>query len=344
MGGVLGGIVGGVADIAGSIIGDASSSDERNAAKAAAEKAIKTIQETGAPPETAKEIFLKEFKSAGILTPEMEQNINVKFQPIVESKEGREAQMNALRQLQQISSGGLRPEDRFALSQIEQQTARENQAAQNDVIRNLAQRGQAGGGAELAARLQASQAGANQLSNQGLQVGALASQRALEALANTGSLAGNLRSQDYNAASRNADIANEMERFNIQNQLNVQQRNINARNAAQEKNLDVAQGLLNKNTDQTNQELLRQNQAKVADWQNKMTQNRLIADAYNQQSKLNQDEAAATQNKWSSIGKGVGGIAAGVGKYYNDQPKPVLNQDEEETTNKIKGYKLPWQE
>lgn len=307
------------APLIGGIIGNMSSAAQRAAAAAAAQNAVNTIQSTGAGPDLARQIYLKEFQSAGVLTPELEQAINTGPSQVAQIKEDpstRDAQMKALNLLAQKSQSGLSPIDMANLNQIQTQIATQNEGRRQAIMQNFASRGQAGSGNELLAALQNSQSGANSANSQGLGVAAQAQQAAAQALSQYGQLGGQVRGQDFSNAQVKANAADEFNRFNVSNQIAQQARNVANQNAAQSYNVQNNQNISNANTNQANQEQLRQRAAEQQMYTNKFNQNVAEANAYNGQASNLTNQANSTAAQWAGMGSGVGaGASAGLNAY-----------------------------
>lgn len=130
-----------------------------------------------------------------------------------EAPEAVAAQKAALARLQQISEKGYTAEEQAALNRIQQESAAQAAQQQAALRSQMAQRGTAGSGAELAMNL----AGLGQQSAQqyqaGLDVAAQAQRRALQGLQSTGSLAGQMREQGYGEAARRAGAEDERRRL-----------------------------------------------------------------------------------------------------------------------------------
>ena len=316
--------IGGVASLAGSLIGNSTANNAMDAAQAATQKAVDAINAVGASPDLAKQIFLQQYQQAGILTPEIEQNINAHFQSIAgPSSQVTNAQNSALSQLAQQSQAGLTPTDRLALAQVQQQSAKQGQAAQGAIMQNLAMQGLTGqgvSGAGIAAKLGAAQNASNQGAMQGLQIGANSSQEALQALAQMGNQANTMNSQQFSQNQAQANIQNEQNRFNTQNQLATQQQNVQTQNAAQAANLANKQAISNANTSQANQEAQREVAAQQTMYQNAMQHAQGVANAYTgqgqQTAQFGQNKAGATTGMFG----GLASAAAGIGSYLGNQP------------------------
>jgi hypothetical protein len=259
-GGPMGAMVG--AQLIGGIVANGAASKDRAARDAASKQAIQILLDAGYPPDISKQLVLKEYKANGIYTPELEQDVEqatTEMSAIKENKQVTDLQLNALKQIAQRAHGGLTPEDRVAMMNLQDQMAQQNQQQQAALQQSLAQRGIAGGGAEIAGALASSQ-GALQAGAQGARdLMANQSKRALEALAQQGSLSGQIRGQDFDVASAKAQAADAMKRFNVGNQLGVNQRNVEAKNQALVQDWMNKQGISNKNIDLANTEQERMN-------------------------------------------------------------------------------------
>lgn len=316
---ITAGIVAATAAIAGSVTGHVLSKSSRNKAQTLIDESYDLLIKNGYPPDLSQKLIYSKFKEAGILSPELEQHISLGPSAVVGISEDpslRLAQSSALQKLQDVSRGGLRPEDRAAYNQLRAENERALQGKVGQIQQGFQSRGQGGQGAELAAQLMASQEGANRASSQGDQIAADASRRALEALSSSGELAGRVRSQDFNVNQARANSADEFQKFNAANSMAIQARNIQAKNAAQMANLQNAQNISNQNTSMGNQELARQNEARRQHYLDQMNRTQMIANAKTNQANVYNNQAANTAQNWQSIGAGVGGAING---YANNQ-------------------------
>lgn len=279
-GGGLGASIGG---LVGGLIGQDQASGDRTKGQGYTEQAFQELLGLGLPPDLSKEIILQHFQEAGQLTPEMEQNIEQTYSALVNMQErdtGRNAQLEALTKLKGLSQTGLGAEDRAALNQVRDEVQRNLEGKRQQILQNMQARGMGGSGAELISQLQASQGSANQASAEGDRLAAMAQQRAREALMQSATLGGQVRGQDYTADLNRAQAEDQLNRFNIQNQIAREQRNVSSRNQAQAANLQNRQAIMNSNVAQANQELLRQNQAKRDYWNDLAKRNQIRSGAY----------------------------------------------------------------
>jgi hypothetical protein len=313
-------IIGSLGQIGASIIGSGAAGADQAQANADVQNAINAVISTGMPPNMAQQVILQQYAAAGKLTPQMEQTINATFQQINPNQAGMNAQMQALQQLQQVSQTGQTAAGRLALQQAQTAAGRQNEAQQNAVIQDMAQRGEAGSGAELAARLSAAQNNANQLSQSSNQVAANVAQNALGALSASGSLGGQIQGEQTGLAAQNAQIANLQQQFNTQNQLAIQQQNVQAQNQAQAQNLANQQALANANVSQANTEAERELQGQMQTYQATQGQNQLVANAYLGGAQNARYNAGQTQQTAAGIGSAIGDIGAGLSTLGGSTP------------------------
>lgn len=308
-------IGGALSGVAGGIIGNMASSADRKAAAAASQKALEEIERVGAPPDLAKEILLREYKSAGVLTPEVEKQVDLgvsKVSQIKEAPELRDAQMGALRKLQEASQVGFTPQARAAMQEARTQAQRDAQAKMQQILQQQQARGLASAGSTLAAQLQAGSAAAAEEGEAALKTGAMASQAALQAAAQSGQLGSQIRGQEFDIARTKAGAEDQfaLQRFN--EAVSRQQRDVASRMGAQQYNLAQQQRLMDMNVAQRNAELQRQRAAEAQQYQLALQRAGMRAGAYTGQAQQLQQQAAQTQQGWSQIGGGVGAGLMGL--------------------------------
>lgn len=317
-------LVGAVAaPVVGGLVGGIMGGKSRKQQMAMMQQAYNELNKLGLPPDLSKEIIMREFESQGVLTPQLESDINLAASEVAKIQEDpslKAAQMEALSTLGQVSRQGLRAEDRAALNEVRNQIARDTEARRQQVLQQMQARGMGGSGGELLAQLQGSQAAEDQASAQADRLAAQASQNALSALAQRAQLAGSVRSQDLTADEMRARALDERNRMLWQNSQALQQRNIAALNAAQQANLANKQRLAEMNVSQANQELQRQNEAKRDYWQDQLGLARAKASALTGQAQAYGQEAQRKQDMFSGIGSAVGQGFGAYGAYQAKQP------------------------
>jgi hypothetical protein len=180
-------------------------------------------------------------------------------------------QRDALSKLSQIgNNNGMTEADRAALAETMAQTnanAASQRAAQ---IQQLQSEGNAGTGAELAARLSGVQGSANNNALAGANVAQSAQARALAAL--QASLQGNanLNTQQFNQQAQKAQAQDLVNQFNAQAQQNVNLANAGYQQAANTNNFNTANTIAGTNTDIMNKQALMPLNAANQNFQNQL--------------------------------------------------------------------------
>lgn len=156
--------------------------------------------------------------------------------------EAAAAQKNVLQRLQQISEKGYTPEEQAALNRIQQQSAAQAAQQQAALKSQMARRGVAGSGQELAMNLSnLGQQSANQY-QAGLDVAANAQRRAFQALGQQGQFGQSFREQAFGEAARRAGAEDELRRLRGQAGMDVAANKLRASTGSAQ---DIA-GLQNK--------------------------------------------------------------------------------------------------
>lgn len=145
-----------------------------------------------------------------------QQSQGSEFGNIQEDPRLRTSQINTLRELEGIyQNEGMTPADEAAMRLAQNQVAQRAGSDYASINQMLARRGQMGGGERAAALYsQAGQTAANTLGQMANESQIAARQRALQALEAGGSLAGNIRGDDYRLASDRARAQDYINQFN----------------------------------------------------------------------------------------------------------------------------------
>lgn len=177
-----------------------------------------------------------------------EQNPTLVTGQTAEAKAGGQARLDALSRYQQLSNDGTDVQSKLLQQEAARTAAANNQGMQGQIQDNMARRGMAGSGNELALALSAQQ----QAGQTGALVGQKNAQSAyntrLDALAQAGRLGGDIQNDANSLEGKNAGITNA---FNERTTAARQSYNNNAaqtRNLGQLTNLNNAQDAANKNT------------------------------------------------------------------------------------------------
>lgn len=153
----------------------------------------------------------------------------------------RQKQLQAIGGVEELSQTGLSAIDRAALTEIQNQIAAQERGQRESILQNMAQRGLAGSGQELAAQLQGSQAASQQASTQGMQQAAQAQRARTQALSQLAELSGGIEQTDFQREQQRQAAQDAINQFNVQN-----------RNVAGLRNLQTQQDIANLNAQERN--------------------------------------------------------------------------------------------
>ena len=309
------------APIVGGIIGSEQAGAQQRSADAAMQSALAQFGGITIPDIEEQKLLLETPELVGEYSPELEQFIELgpsAMEQVSVDPRLRQAQMSALEQISGVAQEGLTPADIAALETARRGAAAEAQAKQGQILQEMQARGQGGAGAELIARLKSAQSGADRLSQEGLNVAQIAQQRALQALAQQGSLSGQIRGQEFGEQSDVARAKDIVNQFNVQQQQGLQQRNVAAQNQAALRNLQEKQRLAEQQTAIRNYQQEQNKALQQQKFQNRMQLAGARAGQYGQRAQQASQRAGQAAQMWSGIGQGVGTGLMGAANYFGD--------------------------
>lgn len=305
------------APVVGGIIGQYASAADARAARDRMSEAIGAVRDLQIPDIEKQKIVLERLSQQGLLTPEMEAEVNQQMSGMKDIREDtglRDIQRSVIEDLRQYGKTGLTAEDRAALNQSRLEVARDAQARQAAVLQGMAARGMGGSGMELAAQLQSSQASADQASQDSNRIMAMAQQKALQNLIASSNQASALRGQDFDVAARTAQAQDAINAFNANLSAGRQSRNVSAKNVAQATNLGEKQRIADTNVGFGQKEEIYNKELIQQQFQNQMAKANALSGILQGASAASDKEAAAKRAMWSQMGQGAGTAIAGAGK------------------------------
>ena len=310
--------------VAGAIIGNSQAQSQRDAAMAAQQNALNQYLGMSAPSIAGQQLNLQDYQNAGPYQAQNEQALamgptamgNISVDPRL-----AQAQMAALSQLSQTGQMGMTPAEAAALASAQQNAAGQAQAKNAQIMDQFARTGMGGSGAQLAAQLQNSQGAAQMLANNSNQVAQNAQQNALQAISQSGGLAGQIGAQQFGQQAEIARAKDYINQFNTQNSQNVQNTNVQNANQAALRNLQNQQNLMNQNTQLSNQQQQYNKQLQQQQFNNQMALASGRAGQYQGIANTQNNYAGNTANMWAGIGQGVDtGAGAAYNAYNNANP------------------------
>ncbi len=272
-------------------------------------------------PEELK-VQLQQMVYRGDITPEMAQTVMQdpsKMNEIMTDPSAKSAQLQALQQLQGISTqGGMTATDKAQLGDIQSQQAQAERGTRGAIQQNAAERGISGSGLDLASEMANQQGSATRGNQAGLDVAAQAQQRALQAIQASGQLGGQIEGQNFGEAASKATAADAINKFNTQNRQSVQMANVAATNAANARNVETKQNVSDQNTGIANTQAMTNAQAHQTAYQDALSKASGVAGAENN---IAAGQRTAAGQKLGFEG-GLIGTAGQVGAgYLAGQPK-----------------------
>lgn len=288
----------------------ADQADKKNTqAENARKNAMNQFAGIDVPTVDSQTLALQNYQNAGELTPEMQQQIalgNTNMDSISTDPRLQAAQMQALQQISGLASGRPQAGDMAGFELARQNVAGEQQAQQGKILQDMQQRGQAGSGAELLAKLKGNQVGAQTLANQQLEQAKAMQAARMQALNQQATMSTQIRGQDYNEQSNLANARDQIAKYNAANAQNVSNTNVGAKNLANAQNLQNKQNLSNQNTEtQNNQQKYNKNLLQTQ-FQNKIQKAGGVAAQLNNQANADQQAGANTAAGWAQFGQGAG--------------------------------------
>lgn len=316
-------ISGAVSAVSGIINGIANMSAQDRAA-AAQDKALQEWLKINIPDPEQQKLALEKFVQQGELVPELEGAIQAnpsEFKKITTSAFDKVAQNRALSELENIGySGGLRLQDKAALQDATMEGQVRDRANRMAISEEMNRKGMGGSGFEVASQLMGQQGGADRDAQNSLRIAAQAQDRALQSIMGAGDLATKYRNQEYGEKSAAATAADRINMFNTQNLQDVQQRNINAQNAARASNLAQKQKTADMNTSNANYQQEYNNKLGQQYFENQAKKAAGAQGIYNNQGNLAIQQGQTTGNMFSNLGNAASGAGTAISNknYWDD--------------------------
>lgn len=329
-------LAGAGANVLGGVLGGNAS--KKAAAQAAAaqqamyEKNIALLESVGIPSIEAQEIALNNPEYVGDLVAEAQGEsalTEIATDPIL-----RQNQMNALAQTKELSEQGLSTVDRIAMDEANQEATQADKGRRAQILSQMAQRGTADSGVQLAMQLASAQ-DANQNANQAANnVTKNAYNNRIAAMNNLASQSAGMEQADYGRQAQAATAQDAIQRFNV-----------GTRNQVAQQNQANRQNIANQTSTNANQQEMYNKGLLQQDYNNRLSRAQsqvgLNTSAGNNQAQNALTAGAGKANMYSSIGQGLGNAATAYGSYSAKQPNPYGTatgmEDDRDEFNRLKG-------
>lgn len=253
------------------------------------------------------------YQQVGEYTPEVyDPRISGEFRGIDEDPEAQLMQLRNLRRLEDVAREGLPLSDRLQAEEAQRALASEGARAREAIVSELARRGRAGGGAELAAKL----AGAGQQEELARGMGSdLAQQllnRRLMAMGQLGAETGAYRQQNIGKEAMISEMQNRYNQWlsdlNTQAAANAAQQ----KNIAQTYNLGERQRLADTNVAQRYQAAQDRNQQLTQAYQNQLAKAKGITKVTEGLALSQAAKEAAKRESTQKAGQGIDQSSLGI--------------------------------
>ena len=203
------------------------------------EEAVQRLKDMGVPSAEAQRIVLESPELVGL--QEFRQLGPSEFGGIETDPRLRQAQMDALSQIEKFGGAGLTDSEKAQAFMMQREASGSEQARQKAILQNMAQRGVGGSGIELAAQLSSGQASAERRAMAQAQLAGQAQQRALQAISQGGQLAGQIRGQSFGEQAQQAGAQDAISRFNAQQRAQIEAANLGRQQNIEQQRAGAAQ-------------------------------------------------------------------------------------------------------
>lgn len=322
----LGLLIGGVASAGAGLAGHLANMSAQDRAQMLQEKGVQEWLALHIPDPQEQKLALEKFVSTGEIHPKLENPIKAAESDLAKVSQDprlKESRMRSLQALENQGMGGEDIQDAAAREKAIIESGAANRGRQQAIVGDLGRRGQLGGGLELQARLDQSQADQDQNSKQALDLEGQRRIRALNAISGAGNLAGDIQSQEYGMNKDRALASDAINLFNTKNSQDVQTRNINAQNEAARYNMDKSQALSDKNTGLSNFEQQYNKELNQQAFDNQAKKAAGVSGQYGQQAAGQIAAGQSAAQMWGNVASGVGNIAYGASNLSKQKQPPA---------------------
>lgn len=194
------------------------------------------------------DILMEQLLMTGELSPETyEVDANRDPSLISEDPALRESQLRSLGGMERIGAEGLPLQDRLMAEQAQRRVGSEFQRANDSIVADLARRGRAGGGTEVAARTAAAGNAAELARGMGSDLAMQSVGNRVMGLRESSDMAGGMRGQDRSTAAINAQMQNRVNEWLAQLDTQAARDAARSREASQLYNVGQRQRLSDAN-------------------------------------------------------------------------------------------------
>lgn len=285
-------------------------------------KMVRLWQKLETPDYDMRDLDPEELKIVAEFFPNVyEAAIPDEVKTVADSPEIRDAQTRGLAHIERVAREGLPLAERLSAQRQGRALAAESSRVQGGIVRGLQERGRAGGGTELQARLAGSQQAGEVAGAMGSDLMARAEQNRIQAAQDMVNAATGIRGQDIALRQSNASMINRFNEFVSQAMNQARQYGAGAQERAQAYNVGTRQGIDDQNVSTRNYFAERnqnnRNQLLGQGYQDELARLGGLSSALGQQAQGEYAEQAARAQALRSIGQSGGQAAGGAYDWYN---------------------------
>ena len=240
-----------------------------------------------------------------------------------------QVQKDAMKQMMDLAkagSGDAQYQAQRAEGEVSAQNARKRQ--QQDMLRQYASQGLAGGSQELLAGVANNQASEQSQRVTNLQAAAQNDSRRLDALRGAANQANSIRGDNYRTEAANTSVINSFNQRNASNQNNYNQYATGLQNDAEKYNINAAQSIANSNVGIRNENKVNiQQRADMIERTNRMANNERAGrrlDAATGRASVEREDSQADLGRKVGMANTVISGATSVASAYANQPKAPI--------------------
>jgi hypothetical protein len=227
------------------------------------------------------------------LSPEQLQYLqDSQMQEITTDGRYRDAQLEALRSMEERSKNGMTAQDEADMYKLQRNVSTQNRGRMGAIQNNMAVRGMSGSGMDALMQMQANQDATDREALAAMEKAGQIQNNKMNASQQLGQMGSQMRGQEFGEKSAKAQAADEIARFNAQTRNSAHYQNNNNRNRANEANWS--------RTNQTNDN----NTTLDYNWQ------------VEQENRKMQREAEKARRRSGVMGAIGGGMGAAAGAYF----------------------------
>lgn len=322
---------------------DTAGQAEAEAAQRTMQEALKRMESVDLPDYEKMQLALEEAELVGKYDPEALQNSA--YEDIVTDPSISEAQRSVLEEMQDLGTTGLGAEDMAAYRDLSRGVGAQEQARQESILQQMAQRGTMDSGAQLAAQLSSSQSSANQAAAQADRIAQASAEARRSALGQSANLASGMRQSEFGEKAQVASAKDLINKFNVQ-----------TRNQAEIHNLGEQQRIAEKGVDTRTQEQMFNKQLEQQKFNDSMQKTGattgMMAQNAAQQQAMGAGKAQASAAKQAAVLGAAGAIGGGFAAKSDRNLKKNIQEPSsdniigklEDMLSELKAYKYEYKD